>query len=181
MKDRIAQFLVSENISSAEFADRIGVQRSSVSHILNARNAPGTSFLQKMLSVYKNLNPRWLLLGEGEMFNSNEVESQEPSLFSIAQTREQRTENGERRMENEILSSDLEAKIKDSNINDHNVPNDNLLQTRQSESIPNKSKEVAEEKPESGAIIRKVSEIKDIERIIFFYKDKTFRVYSPAQ
>ena len=48
MKDRITEFLASEGISPAEFADKIGVQRSSVSHVLNGRNYPSASFIQKM-------------------------------------------------------------------------------------------------------------------------------------
>ena len=64
MKDRITQFLNETQISSAEFADKIGVQRSSVSHVLNGRNFPSASFIQKMLTAYTHLNPRWLLLGK---------------------------------------------------------------------------------------------------------------------
>lgn len=167
MKDRIAQFLISENISSAEFADRIGVQRSSVSHILNERNSPSTSFVQKMLSNYKNVNPRWLLLGEGSMYTSPEIVNQEPSLFSYPK--------------GENLTSDLDVGFKDKAVDDQNVPNDNLLQNKQSESVQIKSKEQGKEKQESGKIIYKTTDIKDIERIILFYKDKTFSEYKPSQ
>ncbi len=55
------------SVNSAEFADRIGVQRSAVSHILNGRNYPSAVVLEKMLKAYPNLNARWLITGDGSM------------------------------------------------------------------------------------------------------------------
>ena len=68
MKDRILQFLESEKISPAEFADKIGVQRSSMSHILNGRNYPSASFIQKMLAGHIHFwTPDGLMIGVGSM------------------------------------------------------------------------------------------------------------------
>lgn len=72
MKDRLLKFLVAENISATQFADDIGVQRSSVSHILAGRNNPSFDFIQKTLSRYPHLNAEWLILGKGGMFHHNE-------------------------------------------------------------------------------------------------------------
>ncbi len=72
MKDRILKFLNKEGVSPTKFADEIGVQRSSVSHILAGRNNPSFDFIQKILSRYKNLNSDWLILGNGEMFKKIE-------------------------------------------------------------------------------------------------------------
>lgn len=68
MRDRILHFLTQENISSAKFADEIGVQRSSVSHILSGRNNPSFDFIQKILRRFELLNAEWLILGRGEMY-----------------------------------------------------------------------------------------------------------------
>lgn len=68
MRDRILHFLTQENISSAKFADEIGVQRSSVSHILSGRNNPSFDFIQKILRRFELLNAEWLIIGRGEMF-----------------------------------------------------------------------------------------------------------------
>ena len=72
MRDRILHFLTQENISSAKFADEIGVQRSSVSHILSGRNNPSFDFIQKILRRFELLNAEWLILGRGEMFKSQQ-------------------------------------------------------------------------------------------------------------
>ena len=89
MKDRIIKFLTHENITATKFADEIGVQRSSISHILSGRNNPSFEFIQKILSRYKSLNADWLILGSGPMFKkmeqgnlfaTNEISTQ-PDLF----------------------------------------------------------------------------------------------------
>jgi transcriptional regulator with XRE-family HTH domain len=72
MKDRIIKFLTSENLTATKFADEIGVQRSSVSHILSGRNNPGFDFIQKILTRYKNVSADWLLLGTGSMYKKTE-------------------------------------------------------------------------------------------------------------
>lgn len=72
MKDRIIKFLTHENLTATKFADEIGVQRSSVSHILSGRNNPSFEFIQKILSRYKYLNADWLILGTGLMAKKNE-------------------------------------------------------------------------------------------------------------
>jgi transcriptional regulator with XRE-family HTH domain len=87
MKDRLLQLLEKEKISSAEFADRIGVQRSNVSHILNGRNNPGFSFIQKVLETFPGVNPRWLINGEGSFSDSAPITSKnsERNLFSTSE------------------------------------------------------------------------------------------------
>jgi transcriptional regulator with XRE-family HTH domain len=71
MKDRIVTFIENKGFLPAEFADQIGIQRSSLSHVLNGRNNPGFSFIQKILTTYPQINSRWLITGEGNMLNDN--------------------------------------------------------------------------------------------------------------
>ena len=52
-----------ENASS--FAEKIGVQRSSISHVLSGRNKPSLDFVMKVLKAYPNVNMYWLLNGKG--------------------------------------------------------------------------------------------------------------------
>lgn len=72
MKDRILKFINKEGISPAHFADEIGVQRSSVSHILSGRNNPSYDFIYKILDRYKSLNPEWLIMGSGDIYKKVE-------------------------------------------------------------------------------------------------------------
>ncbi len=68
MKDRIIKFLTHESITSTRFADEIGVQRSSISHILSGRNNPSFEFIHKILSRYKSISAEWLIMGNGSMY-----------------------------------------------------------------------------------------------------------------
>lgn len=68
MKERLQKLLHEYSLSSTKFADQIGVQRSSISHILSGRNKPGFDFLQKLLRHYPEISPQWILLGEGPMY-----------------------------------------------------------------------------------------------------------------
>lgn len=91
IKDRILRILTSENLSSSKFAEIVGVQRSSISHILSGRNKPSLDFLQKILSTFPTINADWLIIGKGEMHKnskqaeiifSNKQETEASSTFS---------------------------------------------------------------------------------------------------
>jgi len=53
----------SENASS--FAGKIGVPRSSISHLLSGRNKPSLEFILKILSAYPEIDLYWLVNGKG--------------------------------------------------------------------------------------------------------------------
>ena len=68
MQDQIQEILRREDLSSSQFADKIGVQRSSVSHVLSGRNKPGFDFIHKILNAFPGINADWLITGYGEMY-----------------------------------------------------------------------------------------------------------------
>ena len=67
MIERIRSILLSKNLNAAQFADQIGVQRSSISHVLSGRNKPSLEFIQKILKTYPDINSDWLISGNGEI------------------------------------------------------------------------------------------------------------------
>lgn len=71
MEERLLKLLDLEQLSSSKFADLIGVQRSSVSHILSGRNKPSFDFLQKTLRAFPMISADWLILGEGKMYEGD--------------------------------------------------------------------------------------------------------------
>lgn len=76
MKDivlRIHQIIDFYQLSSASFADQVGVQRSSISHILSGRNKPSLDFILKTLNAFPTLSSEWLLHGKGEMDKTDTV------------------------------------------------------------------------------------------------------------
>ena len=57
--------------SASSFAEKIGVQRSSISHILSGRNKPSLDFVLKVLSSFPEVELYWLMNGRGEFPSEN--------------------------------------------------------------------------------------------------------------
>lgn len=53
------------SLSTSAFADKIGVQRSSMSHLLSGRNKPSLDFVMKIIEVFPEVDLYWILLGTG--------------------------------------------------------------------------------------------------------------------
>ncbi|NEN25759.1 helix-turn-helix transcriptional regulator [Cryomorpha ignava] len=64
LKDRIATIIKVNNHTASSFADLLGIQRSSVSHILNGRNNPSLDFIQKVLENFPRVDSGWLITGK---------------------------------------------------------------------------------------------------------------------
>lgn len=64
--ERIRKIMEFFELSSSVFADKIGVQRSSISHILSGRNKPSLDFILKVTSTFAEVDIHWLLNGKGE-------------------------------------------------------------------------------------------------------------------
>mgnify|MGYP000755121609 FL=1 len=70
MNNRLQRFLDAENITQSQLAERLGVAKASISHILAGRNKPGFDFIQSMAQNYPDLNLDWLIAGKGKMYKS---------------------------------------------------------------------------------------------------------------
>jgi len=163
MKDKIEKILLYLGISPSQFADELGVQRSGISHILSERNKPSLEFIQKVLLKYKEINPEWLMTGKGEMLRG----SVQRSLFSLTPEQISSTEPNQ---------TELEVKTPEVIINEQKIT-ELTTSTFSSENHSN----LNESNTEMKSIIANISDQnnKEIEKIVLFYKDKTFCVYKP--
>lgn len=100
-------------LSASAFSEAIGVQRSSISHLLSGRNKPSLDFILKVNTRFPEVNLYWLLLGEGDLIKNSEA----PDLFT-KQTKESKpdkTETGEAELlktsPTDASKSDLESDI----------------------------------------------------------------------
>lgn len=147
MKDRLLIFLNKENISATNLADEIGVQRSSISHILSGRNKPSYDFIYKMISRYEYINAEWLITGKGDMYKKeqqkiDEISDKETGLFDIG-TREYSVSEQSDQADNEKRKLTGETGKKDNN--------------------------------------KEVTNVNKIEKIVYFYKNGTFKEYNPSE
>ncbi|WP_298262549.1 helix-turn-helix transcriptional regulator [uncultured Lutibacter sp.] len=87
IEDFIARLNIIMNyyqLSAALLADKINVQRSSISHLLSGRNKPSLDFVLKILKAFPEVDLYWLLNGSGK-FPKVSVKKDEytpSSLFS---------------------------------------------------------------------------------------------------
>lgn len=82
MNTRIRQLLESKALTALRFSEILDVQPSGISHLLSGRNKPSYDLIEKILTVFPDVNPDWLILGNGSMYreDSKTVKTQE-SLF----------------------------------------------------------------------------------------------------
>lgn len=157
MNDRILQILKYKNISAAKFADDIDVQRSSISHILSERNKPSLEFIQKILKKYPEISPEWLISGKGAMLKNPELFAENPQPVTIPPLEEKPPAN---------LPSQM-IQVPDVLIE---VPEKEIVVKKEPSREP---KETIKEKP--------VNKTRNIEKIVVFYTDNTFKEYFPEK
>lgn len=180
IQERILLLMKSLGLNPAQFADEIGVQRSSISHIISGRNNPSLDIVTKILNKFPDIDSNWLVIGKGSLVGKNETNSPE-------------IRNNEISKPSETLFDDLSDSLF-SDIQKDNPPkidNNNIYELqRKIEILEGKSK-VKESQPE---IYNKPIEIakpvnnnisnfensqhsnstKQIVRIIIFYSDNSF-------
>lgn len=86
MSSRIEELMRSEGLTSVKFAEVLSVQPSNISHIISGRNKPSYDFIVKLLERFPNVNPEWLLLGEGSIYKSNYSNSAYGDLITNVNT-----------------------------------------------------------------------------------------------
>ena len=67
MKDRIAHIIRAQNLTAAEFALRLGIQPSNISHLLSGRNNPSLDFVKKLKETFPEYSLDWIIFGKGPM------------------------------------------------------------------------------------------------------------------
>ena len=127
------------SLTASSFADKIGVQRSSMSHLLSGRNKPSLDFILKLSEEFPEVTLEWILNGKGTFPKDDFIPVPTPTL-------------DEKKNDTEI-NEDLFSKI-------------------------HEEKTTAVE-PQKNNPINDISKIEnhEIERIVIFFKNGTFRNY----
>ena len=141
-------------LTASSFADKINVQRSSISHLLSGRNKPSLDFILKVMESFPDVELLWLLNGKGNFpkgENSNLEKSDSSSI--------QKIEN-----EVEIKSLDLFSNNVASTQNEKNPVFETDSKNFSNMEVFNNPK-------------NSINSDSDIEQIVVFYKDGTFKTY----
>lgn len=169
MNDRLVKLMDVEQLSSSKFADIIGVQRSSVSHVLSGRNKPSYIFLQKTLEAFPMVSAEWLILGKGSMYK----DEQNMSVGNLFNQPSKIVEN-----QNKTGVSSNESTDKSEipgNFTDGDARNLSPRESNNSEMIDDSIKT---NQSKGRKVIEKDVEEKVIDKIVIFYHDNTFQSYT---
>ena len=74
MREKLQILMNAENLTGSRLAEYLGIQPSSISHIMSGRNKPSLDFVQKILQRYPRINPDWLLLDSDQMYRIESTE-----------------------------------------------------------------------------------------------------------
>jgi transcriptional regulator with XRE-family HTH domain len=141
-------------LTASSFADKINVQRSSISHLLSGRNKPSLDFILKVIENFPDVELLWLLNGKGNFPKGENSNSENFNSTPI-----QKIEN-----EQELNSPDLFS--------------NNVVATENEKNpvFENSSKNFSNTEVFNTPINHLISNF-DIEQIVVFYKDGTFKTY----
>jgi len=146
-------------LSAADLADKLGTERSGISHFLSGRNKPSLAFVIKLLEKFPEINPDWLIMGSGPMLRSE----QKPTATV-----------------NETITSSITAKEQSAQLSiepaQEKVPmvkDENLVEYSASTKTNRPEKQEVKQIP--VPLINSGSS--EIERIVIFYNDHSFSEY----
>jgi len=97
VSQRVGEYLEAKRISYYAFENSLGASRGSISKAVKDGKSIGSNVLERIMSLYTDINPEWLLTGQGEMLKEGEnpgiktyrlktdttVESQQIPLYDL--------------------------------------------------------------------------------------------------
>ena len=139
------------SLNASSFADKIGVQRSSLSHLLSGRNKPSLDFILKILEVFPDVDLYWILNGKGTFPKNSEQ-------FD-------KTVNNVEKVVKQNISTPPSADIIPENLfSEIKIPNP--IPALETKKIENKNSP-------------KEYDSTEIDKIVIFYNNGTFKSYVP--
>ena len=67
---RIISIIEDSNLTNSEFAEKIGVPKSTISHLLSERNNPSLDIVSKISSTFNDITSDYLIFGQSQIENS---------------------------------------------------------------------------------------------------------------
>ena len=61
--NRIKKIISDNNLSNSEYAEKIGIPKSSVSHLLSERNNPSLDVINKISEIFEDISTDYLIFG----------------------------------------------------------------------------------------------------------------------
>jgi len=167
LSDKIELLIKKKQMSSSQFADVLGIPRSSISHILSGRNKPSLDVVQKILTAFPEVSAEDLLFEDRTLSVSPTKLPTTPSgqeILPLTNLFDAPNDTASESIKNNlpestIVRSNLRRSTKEVNLGSSQTSNDSNL-----ENAPTSTRSLQ----------------KKIERVIIFYADGTFTESKPS-
>lgn len=85
ISERVGQYIDKKGISYYAFENSLGASRGSISKAVKEGKSIGSNVLENIMSIYTDINPNWLLTGQGDMFMGNDefLMNREVATFNL--------------------------------------------------------------------------------------------------
>jgi len=170
LNSRVQKIINYSELSSSEFADEIGVQRSNISHVLSGRNKPSLDFLMKIKDRFPEIQWEWLIEGKGAMIFSENETASTPSSYSLEESKINDDEpiiTGLFSIPSQEIDENIKQEEEKSEISE---PKQYNIVENTPEISENKNISETEAPSEKG---------NNIKKIVFFYENGKFEVFEP--
>lgn len=208
MVDRIKQVMEYEQMSPTAFADKININRSSLTHIFSGRNQPSLDIAKKILIAFPEISTEWLIMGMGNMVQEvpapvetpvpvkNVDNMQQTDLFSgtedevLDQTEKEIVDT--EIVEEEVAAPEQEPTAREKSINTTQQTIDEPVKEEVVVNDPpvaapararGRSRLSESHIPASSQRRDRISNSpgdKKLVKIVFFYEDRSFEEYRPS-
>ena len=171
LNSRVQKIINYSELSSSEFADEIGVQRSNISHVLSGRNKPSLDFLMKIKDRFPEIQWEWLIEGKGAMISSENEAASTPSSYSLEESKINDDEpiiTGLFSIPSQEMDENTKQEEEKSEISEP-IQYNNIVENTP-EISKNKNISETEAPAEKG---------NNIKKIVFFYENGKFEVFEP--
>lgn len=155
---KIELLIQAKKLSASQFADTLGIPRSSISHILSGRNKPSLDVVQKILIAFPEIPAEELLDDKRDLSISASAPKTAPSPIASTPS-----------LFDAVLPSASESPK--NNLAEQTIVQSNLRRPR--ESSPKTSQPVVAAPTSTAHLAKK------IERVLIFYTDGTFTESKP--
>lgn len=184
LNTRVEQIMKYAELTPSEFANKVGVNPSNISQIINRRNKPSLDLIKKIKNQFPELQWDWLIEGKGTMTTDtlssptplpNIVESKfnfDDEFIPIPNLFDNEVSDREN-LSNTFSEEDLSLNIENPNPRESN----NQPQDTEQEKISDSQRLENEENLIPAQNID--NQGNKIKKIVFFYENGKFEVFEP--
>lgn len=185
---RIKELITDQGLSNKDFAQSIDVAPAIISHVLSGRNNPSLHLIQQITNVYTNVNLDYLLNGKGSMYEDQQLKdykANEPIDTKLAADVDKAKQVSSK---DEAASSSFGLPPGARYVSEPSgapipysteAPNERPISEPTDKQEPEHPKEKRDSELTNVYTNVNPEPEKEIDRIIIFYRDRSFREYRP--